>query len=56
MLRVIIAYTVVVDRDSSVDIATCYRLDGPGIVAARLLGSGVLIPPGAWMFVLCVVE
>jgi hypothetical protein len=57
-----------VGRDSVVGIATRYGLDGPGIEsladpsgrglrlgssAARLLKSWVRIPPGAWMFVLC---
>ena len=56
-----------VGRDSIVGIATRYGLDGAGIErrsqwpcglrrgssAARLLGSWVRIPPGAWMFVLC---
>ena len=53
-------------RNSSVGIATGYGLDGPGIesqwpsclrrgsAADRLLGLRVRIPPGAWMFVLCV--
>ena len=51
---------------SVVGIAIGYGLDGPGIksqlpsdqrrksVAARLLGLRVRIPPGAWLFVLCV--
>ena len=55
-----------VSQDSSVGIATCYRLDGPGVesqwpsglrrgsAADRLLGIRVRIPLGAWMFVLCV--
>ena len=54
-------------RGSSVGIATRYGLDGPGIgrsqwpsgprrgsAADRLLGLRIWIPPGAWMFVLCV--
>jgi hypothetical protein len=60
-----------VGRDSSVGIATRYRLDGRGskpwrtqgpgglrrrAVAGRPLGLRVRIPPGAWMFVLCVVS
>ena len=58
---------VKVGRDSSVGIATCYGLDGPGIEsvpipvaelskADRLLGLRVQIPPGARMFVLCVAQ
>ena len=58
-------------RDSSVGTATRYGLNGPGIesqpipVAERskarlcfrsLAGIAVRIPPGAWMFVLCVVS
>ena len=58
-------------RDSSVGMASRYGLDGPGIESAyprwpsglrlgsaadRLLGLRVRIPPGAWMFVLCVVS
>jgi hypothetical protein len=57
-----------VGRDSSVGIATCYELDGPGIEsrrsqwrrplrqgsdADRLLGLRVYVPPGSWMFLLC---
>ena len=60
-----------VGRDSSVGIATLYGLDGPGIeflpipvaerskarVCGRLLvGIVGSIPPGAWMFVLCVAQ
>ena len=55
-------------RDSSVGIATRYGLDGPWIecrshwpsglrrvsTVDRLLGLRVRFPPGAWMFVLCV--
>ena len=57
--------------DSSVGIATCYRLEGPGLescrfqwpsgvrqgsAADRLLGLRFRIWPRAWMFVLCVVS
>ena len=55
-----------VGRDSAVDMATCCVLDGPWIesipvaerskgksAADRLLGLRVRIPPGSWMFVLC---
>jgi hypothetical protein len=57
--------------DSSVGIATCYRLEGPGMescrfqwlsgvrqvsAADRLLGLRFRIWPRAWMFVLCVVS
>ena len=57
-----------VGRDSSVGRTTRYELDGPGIesqwlsglrprsAAARLLRLRVRIPPGAWMFVLCIVQ
>ena len=49
-------------RNSSVGMATCYRLDDPGgtrglgrrSLDSHLLGLRVRIPPGAWMFVLCV--
>jgi hypothetical protein len=56
-----------VGRESSVGLATRYGLDGPGIksrrsqwpsglrrgsAVARLLGSRVRMPMGAWMFVL----
>jgi hypothetical protein len=59
------------DRDNSVGIATRCGLLGPGIescrsqwprglrcrsAAARLLRLRVRIPPGAWMFVLCVLS
>ena len=60
-----------VGRDSVVGIATRYGPDGPGIesrrsqwpcglrrgsAAVRSLGLWVRIPPGAWMFVLCLLD
>ena len=56
-----------VGRGSSIGIATSNGLDGPGIecqwpiglrqgsAADRLLGLRVRMPPGAWMFLLCVI-
>jgi hypothetical protein len=43
------------DWDSSVGIATRYGPSGlkRGSAAERLLGWRVRIPPGEWMFVLC---
>jgi hypothetical protein len=54
-------HTLHVGRFSSVGMATRCGLDGPsslrrGAKAHRLLGLRVRIPPGAWMFVLCVVS
>jgi hypothetical protein len=42
-------------------VCVVYQFQGPrglrrGSAADRLLGFGVQIPPGAWMFVLCVVQ
>jgi hypothetical protein len=50
------------DHDDSVCLATRYGLNGPGIGLRRgsasvlLLGLGVRMPPGAWMFVLSIVN
>ena len=62
------ALSLQMGRDSSSSMATRYKLDGPGIelpipVAERckarvcgrsLTGTADSDPPGAWMFVLCV--
>ena len=67
-LCIILCLGLIVGRDSSVGIATRCGLDGLGIESLwpsdlrqgsavnRLLGLRVRIPPGAWMFVLCVVR
>ena len=61
-------FAAVLGRDRLVSIATGYGLDNPGIeppwpsglrrgsAVDRLLELRVRIPPGAWMFVLCVVS
>ena len=55
-------YSNDVGPDSSVGVATRYGLDSQRIepwlilVVARFLGLRVRIPPGTWMFLLCVVS